>query len=200
MILQMRIAPTMLMIMMLSACQDKNDNKISVLPSFDDKSRAVAHPAAENKPLPKPCSLASVADAQLVVAQPMALMSSDDKLCAYQSAGQAGDFTSLMINLSDNDDEAMAVEVFRAIAGQSGKLNKMVNDQIGEKTKKSGQSLDGLGDEAQLNFSNAGMVGNGSLVVRKGSVVLNLSIIGMSSDPAAAKRLEALARKIVVAL
>jgi hypothetical protein len=154
----------------------------------------------QKKALPAPCSLVSVADAQLVVAQPMAVMSSEAELCAYQSAGQAGDFTSLMINLNDNDDEAMAIDVFRAIAGQSGKLNKMVNDQIGEKTKKSGQSLDGLGDEAKLNTSNAGLVGNTSLVVRKGTVILNISIIGMGSDPSAPARLEALARKIVVAL
>jgi len=187
-------------VLALSACQDKNDNKVSDLPSFDEENKSIAAAVAEKKPLPPPCSLVSLADAQVVIAQPMVLMSNEKELCAYQSAGQAGDFTSLMINLSDNEDEAMAIEVFRAIAGQSGKLNKMVNDQIGEKTKKSGQSLEGLGDEARLNASNTGMVGNNSLVVRKGSVVLNLSIIGMSSDPAAPARLEALARKIVVAL
>jgi type IV secretory pathway VirB10-like protein len=190
----------LLMVLLLSACDNKNDNKVSGLPSFDEENKTVAVTTVQKKALPAPCSLVSVADAQLVVAQPMAVMSSEAELCAYQSAGQAGDFTSLMINLNDNDDEAMAIDVFRAIAGQSGKLNKMVNDQIGEKTKKSGQSLDGLGDEAKLNTSNAGLVGNTSLVVRKGTVILNISIIGMGSDPSAPARLEALARKIVVAL
>ena len=71
---------------------------------------------------------------------------------------------------------------------------------MGEKTKKSGQSLDGLGDEAWLSTSNADLIGNTSLIVRKGTVVLNMSIIGMGSDPTAPARLEALARKIVVAL
>ena len=190
----------LLMVLLLSACDNKNDNKVSGLPSFDEENKTVADTAVQKKALPVPCSLVSVADARVVVAQPMAVMSSDEKLCAYQSAGQAGDFTSLMINLSDNEDEAMAIEVYRALTGQSGKLNKMVNDQIGEKTKKSGQSLDGLGDEAKLNTSNAGLVGNTSLVVRKGTVILNISIIGMGSDPTAPARLEALARKIVVAL
>ncbi len=191
----------LLMVLLLSACDNKNDNKVSGLPSFDEENKTVAvTTTVQKKALPAPCSLVSVADAQLVVAQPMAVMSSEAESCAFQSAGQAGDFTSLMINLNDNDDEAMAIDVFRAIAGQSGKLNKMVNDQIGEKTKKSGQSLDGLGDEAKLNTSNAGMVGNTSLVVRKGTVILNISIIGMGSDPTAPARLEALARKIVVAL
>ena len=188
----------LLMVLLLSACDNKNDNKESGLPSFDEENKTVAvTTTVQKKALPAPCSLVSVADAQLVVAQPM---SSEAESCAFQSAGQAGDFTSLMINLNDNDDEAMAIDVFRAIAGQSGKLNKMVNDQIGEKTKKSGQSLDGLGDEAKLNTSNAGLVGNTSLVVRKGTVILNISIIGMGSDPTAPARLEALARKIVVAL
>ena len=186
-----RILP-LLMVLALSACQDKNDNNVSGLPSFDEENKSVAAAAAQKKPLPQPCSLVSIADAQVVVAQPMAVMSSDEKLCAYQSTGQAGDFTSLMINLSDNEDEAMAIEIYRAISGQSGKLNKMVNDQMGEKTKKSGQSLDGLGD--------ADLIGNTSLIVRKGTVVLNMSIIGMGSDPTAPARLEALARKIVVAL
>jgi hypothetical protein len=105
-----------------------------------------------------------------------------------------------MVNLSNNDDEAMAVDVFRAIAGLPGKLNKMVNDQMGEKTKKSGQTLDGLGDEARLMKGNTDMIGQTSLVVRKGVVVVNLTVIGMGSDPETGARLEALARKIVVAL
>jgi hypothetical protein len=97
-----------------------------------------------------------------------------------------------MINLNDNEDEAMAIDVYRAISGQSGKLNKMVNDQMGEKTKKSGQSLEGLGDEAKLNSSNADLVGNTSLVVRKGTVILNMSIIGMGSDPTSRRALRSL--------
>ena len=190
----------LLMLLLLSACDNKTDNNVSGLPSFDEENKSVAVAEVQKKALPAPCSLVSVADAQVVIAQPMALMSNEKELCAYQSAGQAGDFTSLMINLNDNEDEAMAIEIYRAIAGQSGKLNKMVNDQMGEKTKKSGQSLEGLGDEARLNTSNADLIGNTSLVVRKGTVVLNMSIIGMGSDPTAPARLEALARKIVVAL
>jgi hypothetical protein len=191
----------LLSVLVLSACQDKNNNKVSDLPAFGaPDSTATPSAPVKKKALPEPCALVSVAEAQVAVGQPMTLTSSDAKLCAYQSTGQAGDIASLMVNLSDNDDEAMAVDVFRALTGQSGKLNKMVNDQMGEKTQKSGRSLDGLGDEARLNSSNADMIGNTSLIVRKGSIVLNLSIIGMGSDPAAGERLEALARKIVVAL
>jgi hypothetical protein len=65
------------MVLVLSACDSKNDNNVSGLPSFDEENKSVAAAAAQKKALPAPCSLVSVADAQVVVAQPMAVMSSD---------------------------------------------------------------------------------------------------------------------------
>jgi hypothetical protein len=201
MMLSKRFLGLILVSCVMLACQDKDANKVTDLPSFDSsQDNALTAPIPKKKPLPEPCTLVSLEDAQVVIAQPMAVMSSDAKLCAYQSAGHAGDFTSLMINLTDNEDEAMAIDVYRAIAGLSGKLNKMVNEKMGETTKKSARNLDGLGDEARLSLGNTDLIGNTTLVVRKGTVVLNFSIIGMGSDPTAAERLEALARKVVVAL
>ena len=190
----------LMLALMLGACEQKKEApEAGGLPAFGEPDQP-ADTAAAQKPLPAPCSLVSAADAQAVTAQPMAVMSDEPELCAYNSTASAGTFTTLMVNLSNNDDEAMAIDVFRAIAGLPGKLNKMVNDQMGEKTKKSGQTLDGLGDEARLVGGNTDMVGQTSLVVRKGRVVLNLSVIGMGSDPETGARLEALARKMVVAL
>ena len=197
----LRTTLLLVLALMLGACEPKKEAPgADGLPAFGGPDQPAETSAAAHKPLPSPCSLVSAADAQAVTAQPMAVMNDDPKLCAYNSTASAGTFTTLMINLGDNDDEAMAIDVYRAIAGLPGKLNKTVNDQMGEKTKKSGQTLDGLGDEAQLNASNADLIGNTSLVVRKGLVVLNLSVIGMGSDPETGARLEALARKIVVAL
>jgi hypothetical protein len=190
----------LMLALMLGACEQKKEApEAGGLPAFGEPDQP-ADTAAAQKPLPPPCSLVTAADAQAVTAQPMAVMSDEPELCAYNSTGSAGAFTTLMVNLSNNDDEAMAVDVFRAIAGLPGKLNKMVNDQMGEKTKKSGQTLDGLGDEARLMKGNTDMIGQTSLVVRKGVVVVNLTVIGMGSDPETGARLEALARKIVVAL
>ncbi len=201
MMLSKRLFGLILVPFLILACQDKDANKVTDLPSFDSpQDNTLSAPIPKKKPLPEPCTLVSVADAQVVIAQPMAVMSSEAELCAYQSTGRAGDFTSLMINLTENEDEAMAIEVYRAIAGLPGKLNKMVNEKMGETTKKSARNLDGLGDEARLSLGNTDLIGNTTLVVRKGTVVLNFSIIGMGSDPTAGERLEALARKVVVAL
>ena len=197
----LRTTLLLMLTLMLGACEQKKEAPgAEGLPAFGGPDQPVETSAAAHKPLPAPCSLVSAADAQAVTAQPMAVMSNEPELCAYNSTASAGTFTTLMVNLSKNDDEAMAIEVYHAIAGLPGKLNKMVNDQMGEKTKKSGQTLDGLGDEARLVGGNTDLVGQTSLVVRKGRVVLNLSVIGMGSDPETGARLEALARKIVVAL
>ena len=197
----LRTTLLLVLALMLGACEPKKEApEAEGLPAFGGPDQPAETSVAAQKPLPAPCKLVSAAEAQAVTAQPMAVMSDEPNLCAFNSTGAAGNFTTLMVNLSNNDDEAMAIDVFRAIAGLPGKLNKMVNDQMGEKTKKSGQTLDGLGDEARLVGGNTDLVGQTSLVVRKGRVVLNLSVIGMGSDPETGARLEALARKMVVAL
>jgi hypothetical protein len=191
----------LMLALMLGACEQKKEApETGGLPAFGGPDQPAETKAAAHKPLPSPCTLVSAADAQAVTAQPMAVMSDDPKLCAYNSTAGGGNFTTLMINLSDNDDEAMAIDVYRVIAQLPGKLNNTVNDQLGATTKKSGQAIDGLGDEARLVKGNTDMVGQTFLVVRKGRVVLNLSVIGMGNEPATGTRLEALARKIVVAL
>ncbi len=197
----LRTTLLLMLALMLGACEQKKEAPgAEGLPAFGGPDQPAETTAAPKKTLPAPCSLVSAADAQAVTAQPMAVMSNEPELCAYNSTASAGAFTTLMVNLSNNDDEEMAVAVFRGIAGLPGKLNKAVNDQLGETTKKSGQTIDGLGDEARLVKGNTDMVGQTFLVVRKGQVVFNLSVIGMGSDPETGSRLEALARKIVVAL
>lgn len=196
-----RLAFALVMTAGVTACEQKKSSSEAGLPEFGSPDApASAKAASPSKPLPRPCSLVSTADAQAITGQPMSVMGDEAELCAYNSTGSAGSFTTLMVNLGRHEDEEMAIEIFRGIAGLPGKLNKMVNDQIDEKTRKSGQTLDGLGNEARLSSSNADLTSNTSLVVRKGRVVLNLSVIGMDGDPETGTRLETLARKIVGAL
>ena len=156
----LRTTLLLMLALMLGACEQKKEApEAEGLPAFGGPDQPAEASVAAHKALPAPCSLVSAADAQAVTAQPMAVMSNEPELCAYNSTASAGAFTTLMVNLSNNDDEAMAIDVFRAIAGLPGKLNKMVNDQMGEKTKKSGQTLDGLGDEARLMKGNTDMIG-----------------------------------------
>nr|WP_315492013.1 hypothetical protein [uncultured Rhodoferax sp.] len=191
------IALSALVLMGATGCKDS--------PGVSGATPPPAQPALPSQPqkkanLPTPCSLVSATDAKTVIAQTMTEMSNDDKLCMYASADQPGNFTSMLVNLSWADDNDMASQIYRGIAGLPGKLNKMTNDQVGSKTKKSGRALDGVGDEAWLSSGNMDVMGSASVVVRKGLVVLNITVSGMGTDPAIAERLEALARKVVTQL
>ena len=131
----LRTTLLLVLALMLGACEPKKEApEAEGLPAFGGPDQPAETSVAAQKPLPAPCKLVSAAEAQAVTAQPMAVMSDEPNLCAFNSTGAAGNFTTLMVNLSNNDDEAMAIDVFRAIAGLPGKLNKMVNDQMGEKT------------------------------------------------------------------
>ena len=88
--------------------------------------------------------------------------------------------TMLMVNLVQNEDLAMAQTVFQSLTGLQGDLSGMVNAQLAEKTRKSGQELDDLGDEAWLSGSQMDLIATRQIVARKGTVIFNLNITGMS--------------------
>jgi hypothetical protein len=195
----LRIASFLLLILPLWACEQKKETTVTGLPEFGATDQS-AHKVVANKTLPQPCTLVSAEDAKAVTSHSMTEMIREVPMCLYRSSDSPASFTTLMINLSENDDEEMAIEVFRGIAGLPGKLNKMVNDQMASVTKKSAQMIEGLGDEARLVKGNTDKIGQTFLVVRKGRIVLTLTVIGMEGNAETGARLEALARKIMVAI
>lgn len=185
----------------LAACKggEAAPEQSSNWPTFEQPATATAARA----PLPTACSLLTATDAQAVLGEEAGLMSDDPENCMWASSPQPGVITMLMVQVSDNDDLAMAQEVFNGIVGMPGKLAGMVNEQAGEKTKKSGREIDDLGDEAWLSAASFGggfgphQVGGQQLVVRKGTRLLTLNVTGSSKADRLAPRLEALARSAV---
>ncbi|MDO9452800.1 MAG: hypothetical protein Q7J29_08055 [Stagnimonas sp.] len=187
-----------LSLLALAACNKGSDSapqSASEWPSFDQAAPATK---TASTPLPKACALVPAEQAQVVLAQPVSLMSDEPENCIWASAGNPGQITMLMVNVSDNDDVAMAQTVFNALTGLQGNLSGTVNAQLGEKTKKSGQELEDLGDEAWVSGSNMDLIGTQQLVVRKGARILTLNITGMTKgkgmSEGLAPRLQALAR------
>lgn len=166
-------------------------------PSFDAPDPAVTQKSVAKAPLPRACDLMSATQAEQVLAQSATLLSDEAEACMWASADHPGSITMLMVLVSDHDDEAMAQEVFAATTGLQGNLSSMINQQVDTKTKKSGQELDDLGDEAWLSASNVDLIGTQQLVVRKGTRVLTLNVTGMGKTDGLGKRLEAAARKAV---
>lgn len=194
----MRLAAlTLLSLAALAACNKGSDGaapSASDWPAFDQAAPA---PKAASAPAPRACELVTAEQAEAVLQQPVSLMSDDPENCIWASAGSPGQFTMLMVGITDNEDVAMAQTVFNALTGMHGNLSSTVNAQLGEKTKKSGQELEDLGDEAWMSASNMDLIDTRQLVVRKGARLFTLNITGMTKGqglPAAtAKSLQAVA-------
>ena len=194
----MRLAALCLLpLVALSACNKGSESaapSASEWPSFD---QAPAAPKAASAPAPKACELVTAEQAEAVLQQPVSLMSDEPENCIWASAGNPGQFTMLMVGITDNEDVAMAQTVFNALTGLQGNLSGTVNAQLGEKTRKSGQELEDLGDEAWMSASNMDLIDTKQLVVRKGARLFTLNITGMTKGqglPAAtAQSLEAIA-------
>lgn len=109
----------------------------------------------------------------------------------------------LTLIVGQGDDAAMTQQMFSGIVGANGNLLDSANGQIGETTRKSGQELDNLGDEAWLSSASVGGsfgphgVGSQQLVIRKGTRLLTLNVTGTSKLDGLGKRLETAARRIV---
>ena len=193
----MRIVPMLFVAASLAACGADAPPAAGVdLPGFE----APAATAISAAPMPRACALVSVEQAAMVLGQNASPMSDDAEACVYASADHPGSITLLTLILSDNGDEATAREVFNGIAGLHGGLNGMINQAVGARSKKSGQELDDLGDQAWLSGGNADLVTSQQLVVRKGSRILTLNVTGMGERSGVAGRMQALARNAVSAL
>lgn len=185
---------------LLAGCSDapaNPENAQKDWPAFDAPDAAATASVAPKLPLPRACDLVSAAQAEAVLAQSASLLSDEPEACMWSSSDHPGSITMLMVLVSDNEDEAIAQEVFGAVSGMQGNLNAMINQQIDAKTKKSGQELDDLGDEAWLSASNADLIGSQQLVVRKGTRLLTFNVTGMGKTEGLGKRLEAAARQAV---
>ncbi len=167
-------------------------------PAFEQAPQAP--PTKFTTPLPRACELASAPEAEAVLAQVVTLMSDDPESCMWSSSAGVGRITMLLVQPSEQEDVAMAQSVFNAITGLTGNLATTVNKQIGEVTRKSGQELEDLGDEAWLSSASIGagfgphQLGTQQLVVRKGKRLLTLNVTGSSKTEGLATRLETLAR------
>lgn len=147
-------------------------------PAFDQASAKPAPKAA----LPRACALVTAEQAEALLQQPVALMSDEPENCIWTSSGHPTQITMLMVNLVQNEDEAMAQTVFNGLTGLQGNLSSTVNAQLGQPNKKSGQELEEIGDEAWMSGSNMDLIATKQIVARKGAVIFNLNITGMSKS------------------
>ena len=131
---------------------------------------------ADDAPLPKPCTLLSAAEASAVLGDEAGLMVDDPENCTYTASAGVGQISFLMLSVQRLENEAEAVEIYNALAGMNPQLGKLVNDMAGEKTKKKGESIDGLGEEALLTGGNFDLIGTRTLTVRQGRLVIHYNI------------------------
>ncbi len=192
----------LLLVCALSACSGEQAgvDAASSSPGSEQAAQPPAETPAPTIPLPRACDLVSAEQVQQVLNQTAGLMGDDPEACVWASSESPGTITMLMVLVDEHDDVAMAQEVFNSVTGVQGNLSKLVNEQMDVKTKKSGQELDDLGDEAWLSASNTDLVGSQQLVARKGARVLTLNVTGMGKTDGLAQRLEVLAREAVVRL
>lgn len=173
-------------------------------PSFDAA-------ADKGPPLPAACSLVTVEQAFQVLGSEAALTTDDPENCGFWAMPGVGQVFMLIVQIQQTRTEPQAQRTFSGIVGLQGNLAGIVNDMAGEKTRKSGQEIDGLGDEAWLSGATYGpsaeeMMGgkagkrvvNGTvLTVRKGTRILTLNVTGSVKAEGLGARMEVLARQIV---
>ncbi len=201
------IAPALLALW-LSACGGKDDAKAGGdWPSFE----APARPAEKRPPLPAACSLVTQEQVNELLGSEAGVMGDDPENCAFMSMPGVGKVLMFMVQIQQAGSEREAKEIFSGIVGMQGNLAGIVNDMAGERTRKSGQEIDGLGDEAWLSGATYGasaeeMVGGkagkrvvdgAALTVRKGTRILTLNVTGSVRADGLGARMETLARGAV---
>jgi hypothetical protein len=188
------------LVLTLAACGNEAPAQpASEWPSFD----APAAVADSRSPLPRACALLGAEQAQAVLASEAGLMADEPESCIWTGSAGVGHMAMLNLTVLDNEDEAMAATLYNSLAGAQGNLAGLINQQVGEKTRKSGQDIDDLGDEAWLSAASFGEsfgrhgVGAQQLVVRKGRRLLHINVTGTSRMDGLAQRMEVLARAAV---
>lgn len=156
-------------------------------------------PAADTA-LPKACALLTAEQAQVVLGQPVALMSDDPENCIWSSQGHPGRIAMLMVQISQESTEAEATTMFDALVSASGGFNPAVNAGIGAEDRSQDGTLAGIGDAAWRNVGNVDAVGTRQMVIRKGRRLLNLNVTGMGPVDGLDARLESAARDAIAHL
>lgn len=193
------------LLLMLSACAaDPPEQPASEWPAFEAAQSAA--PESGSAPMPRACELVSAAQAQDVLGAEAGLMADDDEACLWAGAEGVGKMAMLTLTVIDGGSEAEAKTLFNSLAGLPSRLGSQVNEAIDEKTRKSGQELEGLGDEAAISGSSFGGgfgdhgVGAQMLVVRKGTRLVSINVTGTTRMDGLSQRMQALARDAVAKL
>ncbi len=164
--------------LLATACNKDNPVASSEWPSVDDPASKVnASPRAD---LPRACTLITAEEAQAVIGSAAAQMADEPENCMWAGGDNPGRITMLMVQIIRADNATETAVLFDSLTGLSGNLNMTVNDQIGEKTRKSALEIEGLGDAAWCSSSNADLIGAQQMITRKGSLILSLNVTGMT--------------------
>lgn len=174
------LIPAIAAILLTSGCGKKADAESTDWPSVEAAAASTASKDASAGPLPRACTLLTIEEAQTVIGQSAGQMADDPENCMWASSEHPGRMTMLMVQVIRGGTTAETDSLYENLTGLTGNLNMAVNDQIGEKTRKSGQEIEGLGDAAWCSASNADLIGAQQLIVRNGTIILSLNITGMT--------------------
>jgi hypothetical protein len=180
--------------LLASGCGNKAGNASTDWPSTNDTP---ATAIAEDAPLPRACSLITATEAEAVIGSSAGQMADDPENCMWAGGANPGQLTMLMVQIMRGGTAAETASLFDNLTGLTGNLNMAANEQLGKKTRKSGQEIEGLGDAAWCSASNADLIGAQQLIVRSGTLILSLNVTGMSKGEKQASlcsRLEAAGR------
>jgi len=183
--------------LLMPGCGMKADADSADWPSVEAAAASTASKDAPAGPLPRACALLTMEEAQTVIGQSAGQMADDPENCMWASSEHPGRMTMLMVQVIRGGTSAETGTLYENLTGLSGHLNMAVNDELGKKTSKSGQEVEGLGDAAWCSASNADLIGAQQLVVRSGTIILSLNITGMTMGERQASlcpRLEAAGR------
>jgi hypothetical protein len=185
----------------LAACgETKPDGASTAVNAGTNAPASAAKTVTAPLPLPRACTLISDVEATTLLAQETGRMDDSPENCLFASSGNPGKITMLMVQPMQLSSAAEAESMFDTLVNGLDGLNKLVNDATKERTKKSGVTIDGVGDAAWRNGSNVGLVATQRLVVRKGARILVVNITGMGKTDGIGERMEAYAKVAVTKL
>ncbi len=165
---------------LMSGCGKQADAESAGWPAIEAATASTASKETTAGPLPRACTLLTMEEAQTAIGQSAGQMADDPENCMWASSEHPGRMTMLMVQVIRGGTPAEADTLYENLTGLSGNLNMAVNDELGKKTGKSGQEVEGLGDAAWCSASNADLIGAQQLIVRSGTTILSLNITGMT--------------------
>lgn len=166
-------------LLLIVGCSGKADEASTQWPALNEPA-ANAISAAPHKDLPRACTLITAEEAQAVISYPAVPMADDPENCMWAGGDNPGRLTMFMVQILRADTPAETAVLFDNLTGLSGNLGMAVNEQLGQKSRKSGQDIEGLGDAAWCSSSNADLVGTQQMIVRNGTIILSLNVTGMT--------------------